>query len=451
VILLLPLTLRSLKGHSGADHEAQAGKRIVEVGLTEKRRAPSHRLSGGQKRKLSVAITLMGSNSLVVLDEPTSGMDPYSRRSTWDVIQGSRDGRVVLLTTHFMDEADLLGDRIAIMAEGELKCAGSSLFLKSRYGAGYTFTLVKKQTPGLGATAAAGAAAGASGKGKGTAASGHTRMRRTTFGRRSELMSGAGMGGREEAGKGAGTSSSTNTTAITNSSSSSGGGGGSGSGDWDSSLLLALVERHVPSATLLSDVGAEVSFQLPTSDSAKFAALFAAIDHDIYGHDNGDDNGDDDGDGDGDGGLQLLGVQEYGISVTTLEEVFIKVAARHKGNGSGGSSSSSSSSNDSSGGGGGGGGSTVQPVQMHDVTTVGASNNNSNSNSNSNSNTAEEDAKLLPSSSSSSSSSSSALTSLSSSSSSSPAGVGGHPNYDPVEGFQLQLQVRGRVRPSMES
>ena len=53
--------------------------------------------------------------------EPTSGMDPYSRRSTWNIIQRNKKGRVILLTTHFMDEADILGDRIAIMAEGKLQ------------------------------------------------------------------------------------------------------------------------------------------------------------------------------------------------------------------------------------------------------------------------------------------------------------------------------------------
>ena len=63
-------------------------------------------------------------------------MDPYSRRSTWELLQNNREGRVMVLTTHFMDEADILGDRIAIMAEGELRCHGDSLFLKTRFGEG---------------------------------------------------------------------------------------------------------------------------------------------------------------------------------------------------------------------------------------------------------------------------------------------------------------------------
>lgn len=74
------------------------------------------------------------SAQVVVLDEPSSGMDPAARRQTWNVLQESRQGRTMLLTTHYMDEADVLGDRIAIMADGVIKCCGSSLFLKKLYG-----------------------------------------------------------------------------------------------------------------------------------------------------------------------------------------------------------------------------------------------------------------------------------------------------------------------------
>jgi ABC-type multidrug transport system ATPase subunit len=75
---------------------------MAEVGLLEKANAKSATLSGGQKRKLSVGIALIGDSRLVVLDEPTSGMDPFSRRSTWNIIQRNKKGRVILLTTHFM-------------------------------------------------------------------------------------------------------------------------------------------------------------------------------------------------------------------------------------------------------------------------------------------------------------------------------------------------------------
>ena len=71
---------------------------------------------------------------IVILDEPTSGMDPNARRHLWDVLQRHRAGRTMVLSTHFMDEADLLGDRVAIMADGVIQCCGSSLFLKNKYG-----------------------------------------------------------------------------------------------------------------------------------------------------------------------------------------------------------------------------------------------------------------------------------------------------------------------------
>ena len=79
-----------------------------------------------------------------MLDEPTSGMDPSARRFTWDILQQYRPARTILLTTHFMDEADVLGDRIAIMAGGKIQCCGSSLFLKKRYGVGYHIVMVKQ-------------------------------------------------------------------------------------------------------------------------------------------------------------------------------------------------------------------------------------------------------------------------------------------------------------------
>ncbi|ORX78938.1 P-loop containing nucleoside triphosphate hydrolase protein [Basidiobolus meristosporus CBS 931.73] len=132
-----------LKGVERSKIPADVQKFITQTGLLEKADSYVQTLSGGQKRKLSVAIAFIGDSKVVFLDEPTSGMDPYSRRSAWDVINHNRAGRIIVLTTHFMDEADLLGDRIAIMCYGKLQCVGSSLFLKANYGAGYTLTLVR--------------------------------------------------------------------------------------------------------------------------------------------------------------------------------------------------------------------------------------------------------------------------------------------------------------------
>eukprot|EP01083_Nonionella_stella_P063289 164447_1 len=98
-------------------------------------------MSGGQRRKLSLGIALIGGSPIVFLDEPTSGMDPANRRITWNLIQAERANRTIILTTHFMDEADILGDRIAIMSDGKVKCCGSSAYLKDLYGVGYTLTV----------------------------------------------------------------------------------------------------------------------------------------------------------------------------------------------------------------------------------------------------------------------------------------------------------------------
>ena len=110
------------------------GRLLEYVKLREKGQAPARHLSGGQKRKLCLAIALVGEARTVFLDEPTSGMDPHSRRSIWALLREMRSGRTLILTTHFLDEAEILSDRIAIMAEGSLRCVGSPLFLKSRLG-----------------------------------------------------------------------------------------------------------------------------------------------------------------------------------------------------------------------------------------------------------------------------------------------------------------------------
>jgi ATP-binding cassette subfamily A (ABC1) protein 3 len=75
-------------------------------------------LSGGQKRRLSVGIALIGNSKLILLDEPTSGMDTSARRFVWEMLKNYKNGRILILTTHFMNEADFLGDRIGIMGEG---------------------------------------------------------------------------------------------------------------------------------------------------------------------------------------------------------------------------------------------------------------------------------------------------------------------------------------------
>ena len=95
-------------------------------------------LSGGQRRRLSCGIALLGSPPVVFLDEPTTGLDPSSRREVWRIVQSERSGgRAIVLTTHSMEECEALCSRIAIMAKGQLATVGSSLVLRKKFGEGY--------------------------------------------------------------------------------------------------------------------------------------------------------------------------------------------------------------------------------------------------------------------------------------------------------------------------
>lgn len=91
-----------LQGAPGGGISAEVNTLIEDLLLKDKRRVKSMNLSGGMKRKLSVAIALVGGSEVVILDEPTSGMDPYARRATWDLLSKHKQGRTILLTTHFM-------------------------------------------------------------------------------------------------------------------------------------------------------------------------------------------------------------------------------------------------------------------------------------------------------------------------------------------------------------
>uniref|UniRef100_A0A1B0A2W5 ABC transporter domain-containing protein n=1 Tax=Glossina pallidipes TaxID=7398 RepID=A0A1B0A2W5_GLOPL len=123
-----------LKGLRGDAIEKEVNKYLKMIELEDKRNVASKKLSGGMKRKLSVCCALCGDTKVVLFDEPSSGMDPGARRQLWNLMQAEKAGRTILLTTHFMDEADVLGDRIAIMCDGELKCCGTSFFLKKKFG-----------------------------------------------------------------------------------------------------------------------------------------------------------------------------------------------------------------------------------------------------------------------------------------------------------------------------
>ena len=131
-----------LKGVPSDEEKEHVDKSLLSVGLQEFADRKVKELSGGMKRRVSLAVSLCGKARVIFLDEPTTGLDPVTRRALWDTLLDiKRDKRCIILTTHSMEEADVLCDRIGIMSMGELKCLGTALYLKNKYGTGYAFTV----------------------------------------------------------------------------------------------------------------------------------------------------------------------------------------------------------------------------------------------------------------------------------------------------------------------
>lgn len=209
-----------VRGIKNSIIENEVNRTLKDIDLIEKADTFAKYLSGGQKRKLSIGIAIIGDPKIIILDEPTAGVDPYSRRLMWSFLQSRRHGKVILLTTHFMDEADILADRKAVISKGKLRCCGSSLFLKNKFGIGYHLTLVLD---------------------------GNGRIH----------------------------------------------------------AITRLVTSHVAKAEKARRHGRELSFILPHNSVDNFAQLFAAIEQEIKTKGN------------------RLGISSYGVSMTTLEEVFL--------------------------------------------------------------------------------------------------------------------------------
>lgn len=206
------------KGVPNEKRQEAIEKCLYNVDLYEQKDMISKNLSGGQKRKVSVGIAMLGDSKIVLLDEPTSGMDPTARRRLWDLLKNNKEDKIIILTTHYMEEADILGDRIAIMANGDAQCCGSSLFLKKKFGVGYNLTIDKTTQ--------------------------HAAPQIDDF-----------------------------------------------------------IKSKIPGAIKLSEVSSETSYQLPNAAIGRFKDFFREMDdHKID-----------------------LEIKSYGIGVTTLEEVFLKV------------------------------------------------------------------------------------------------------------------------------
>ena len=131
-----------IKGIPDDEIESVTDELLSDVGLLDVKNARSMSFSGGMKRRLSVAISAIGDPRIIFMDEPTTGMDPVSRKDVWTLIQKLKRNKVMILTTHAMEEADVLSDRIALICDGKLKCVGSPLYLKNTFGDGYRISLV---------------------------------------------------------------------------------------------------------------------------------------------------------------------------------------------------------------------------------------------------------------------------------------------------------------------
>ncbi|KAM4586967.1 phospholipid-transporting ATPase ABCA1b isoform 3-T3 [Fundulus diaphanus] len=269
-----------LKGLSEEQVSAEIEHILQDTGLPHKRRSRTSTLSGGMQRKLSVALAFVGGAKVVILDEPTAGVDPYARRGIWDLLLKYRQGRTIILSTHHMDEADILADRIAIISHGKLCCVGSSLYLKNQLGTGYYLTLVKKDPePSLSSCRNSSSTVSFTKKDEESA---------------SVSSSDAGLGSEHESEAATienGPAASICTPPHV---------------PPDSSFVSSLILRHVPAARLVEDLGHELTYVLPYSAAkdGAFVELFKDLDLKLH----------------------ELGISSYGVSDTTLEEIFLKVA-----------------------------------------------------------------------------------------------------------------------------
>ena len=132
----------SLKLKGKTKNKDEIDSYIKDIGLEEKRKDLCKNLSTGQKRKLCIILSLIGNNKIILLDEPRSGLDAIGRRELWKFLQRKKKDKIILLTTHSLEEAEFLGDRIGIIKEGEYICSGTSSYLKNKYPHGYNINLL---------------------------------------------------------------------------------------------------------------------------------------------------------------------------------------------------------------------------------------------------------------------------------------------------------------------
>ena len=134
-----------LKGIEPKKVEDEIDKSLYDFQLKNIENFITKNLSGGQRKKLSISIALIGGSEIIFLDEPSSGIDITSRRNLWEILKYLCKGRIIILTTHYMEEASILGKRIGIINSGKMKCVGSPLFLIEKYGKYMDLTISKDE------------------------------------------------------------------------------------------------------------------------------------------------------------------------------------------------------------------------------------------------------------------------------------------------------------------
>ena len=132
------------KGYTSDDINNEINKTIHDFELDKIQNITAKNLSAGQRRKLSIAISLIGGSKVIFLDEPSSGMDITSRRNLWDILKRQSEQKIIILTTHYMEEASVLGKRIGIINAGKMKCIGTPLFLIERFGKFMSLNITKE-------------------------------------------------------------------------------------------------------------------------------------------------------------------------------------------------------------------------------------------------------------------------------------------------------------------
>ncbi|XP_032097785.1 ATP-binding cassette sub-family A member 8 [Sapajus apella] len=130
-----------IKGILPQEVDKEIQRVLLELEMKNIQDVLAQNLSGGQKRKLTFGTAILGDPLIFLLDEPTAGLDPFSRHQVWNHLKERKTDRVILFSTQFMDEADILADRKVFLSKGKLKCVGSSLFLKKKWGIGYHLSL----------------------------------------------------------------------------------------------------------------------------------------------------------------------------------------------------------------------------------------------------------------------------------------------------------------------